>query len=309
MILRLALLSLALAPAAGAFELELPVDCTSGETCFVQNYFDHDPTAAVADPFCGPLTYDGHDGTDIAIPTLADMAAGVTVRAAAAGTVRATRDGLPDNARFPAGQDCGNGLAITHPDGWETQYCHLKQGSILVTQGQTVAAGDPLGQIGLSGNTEFPHLHLSVRKGGAELDPFAPDATATCGTAGPDLWQPDIAYLAGGIAGIGLSPAIPAFDAIKAGTTAPVTPASPAMVVWAHIFGARQGDEITLSITGPQGGVIADTVMIDRTQARSFRAIGKKARGAWPAGGYSATALLMRGGVELDRATLTVTLP
>lgn len=309
MILRSALLSLALAPAAGAFELGQPVECTLGETCFVQNYFDHDPGPGVADPSCGPLGYDGHDGTDFALPTLADMQAGVTVRAAAAGVVRATRDGLPDTAQFPPGQDCGNGLAIIHDGGWETQYCHLKQGSIRVTQGQSVQAGDPLGQIGLSGNTEFPHLHLSVRRNGAELDPFAPDATATCGAGGPDLWQPDIAYVAGGIVGLGLAPAIPEFAAIKAGTTDPVTTASPAMVVWAHLFGQRQGDRLALSLTGPEGEVIADTIPLDRTQARSFRALGKKARAPWPAGTYTATAILLRDGDELDRAETTVTLP
>lgn len=301
--IRIALIALALAPPAGAFELVLPVDCTIGDTCFVQNYVDHDTGPAVADPYCGPLSYDGHDGTDFAIPTLADMARGVTVRAAAGGTVRAIRDGVPDTQPFPTGQDCGNGIAITHADEWETQYCHMKQGSILVTPGQTVTAGAPLGQIGLSGNTQFPHLHLSVRHAGAELDPFAPDAP-TCGGANADLWRDPLPYLGGGIVGVGLAPAIPDFDAIKSGTTAPVTTASSAMVVWAHLFGQRQGDLLRLSITGPSGKVIADTVSLDRTQARSFRAIGRKAAATWPAGDYSATAVLIRDGIELDRFAL-----
>lgn len=302
--IRLSLISLALALPAGAFELVQPVECTIGETCFIQNYFDHDPGPAVADPFCGPLGYDGHDGTDFAIPTLSAMQAGVTVRAAATGTVRAIRDGLPDDATYPAGQDCGNGLAIAHAGGWETQYCHLKQDSILVAAGQTVEAGAPIAQIGLSGNTQFPHLHLSVRKGGAELDPFSPEAT-TCGTVGEDLWRDPIPYLAGGIVGIGLSPALPEFDAIKAGTVDSATATSHALVIWAHLFGPRQGDELALSITGPQGEVIADTVTIDRTQARAFRAIGRK-KTAWPAGDYMASAVLTRDGVELDRASQLV---
>lgn len=305
--IKLSLISLALALPAGAFELVQPVDCTLGDTCFVQNYFDHDPGPAVADAFCGPLGYDGHDGTDFAIPTLADMARGVTVRAAAAGTVRAIRDGVPDTQPFPVGQDCGNGLAITHAGGWETQYCHLKRGSILVAAGQAVTAGTPLGQIGLSGNTEFPHLHLSVRRDGVEVDPFAPDAT-TCGAGGDDLWRDPLAYVAGGIVGVGLSPAVPEFDAIKSGTTATVTATSPAMVGWAHLFGVRQGDQLALSVTGPDGDVITDTVTIDRTQARSFRAIGRKAD-TWPAGEYTATAVLMRDGIELDRAVESVKIP
>lgn len=304
--IRLSLISLALALPAGAFELVQPVDCTIGTTCFVQNYFDHDPGPGVADPFCGPLGYDGHDGTDFAIPTLADMAAGVIVRAAAGGTVRAIRDGVPDTQPFPAGQDCGNGLAITHEGGWETQYCHLKQGSILVATGQTVAAGEALGQIGLSGNTQFPHLHLSVRKDGQELDPFAPAATS-CGAAGDDLWRDPMPYLGGGIVGIGLSPAVPEFDAIKAGTAPTAGAAASALVIWAHLFGPQRGDTLALSITGPDGEVIGDTVTVDRTQARAFRAIGRKGS-AWPAGGYTITAILTRNGIELDRVSQTVDL-
>lgn len=306
--IRSLIVTLALAPPAGAFELVLPVDCALGSTCFVQNYFDHDPGPAFADPFCGPLGYDGHDGTDFALPTLADMTRGVSVLAAANGTVRAIRDGVPDTQPFPAGQDCGNGIAITHGGGWETQYCHLKQGSILVTVGQTVTAGTPLGQIGLSGNTEFPHLHLSVRKDGAELDPFAADAP-TCGAASADLWQAPLPYVAGGIVGIGLSPAVPEFDAIKAGTAATVTATSPALVIWAHLFGQRPGDQLALGITGPTGEVIADTITLDRTQARSFRAIGRKANAAWTAGDYRAQAVLLRDGVELDRASLIMNVP
>ena len=59
-------IALTLAPAgmAGAFELGFPVDCVLGESCFIQNYFDHDTGPGLQDFTCGPLTYDGHDGTD-----------------------------------------------------------------------------------------------------------------------------------------------------------------------------------------------------------------------------------------------------
>ena len=135
-----------------------------------------------------------------------------------------------------------------------------------MAQGQTVTQGTPLGQIGLSGNTEFPHLHLSVRRNGADIDPFAPE-TSACGETGEDLWRDPMPYLAGGIVGIGLSPAVPDFATIKAGTTTSATTASPALVIWAHLFGQRQGDKLALSITGPTGEVISDTVTIERTQA------------------------------------------
>ncbi len=76
--------------------------------------------------------------------------------------------------------DCGNGLVIDHGDGWQTQYCQRKQGSVRGNNGQTVAAGDVLGQVGLSGRTLFPHLHISARKDGETVGPFQPDALDTC---------------------------------------------------------------------------------------------------------------------------------
>ena len=59
---------------AWALDLALPVDCTLGETCYIQQYFDHDPSTVWGDFTCGTLAYDGHDGTDFALPTRAAMA-------------------------------------------------------------------------------------------------------------------------------------------------------------------------------------------------------------------------------------------
>ena len=66
-------------------------------------YVDHDPGPGVRDYMCGGLTGDGHKGTDIAIRDLAAMAAGVEVRAAAAGVVDALRDGMADVSVDEAG--------------------------------------------------------------------------------------------------------------------------------------------------------------------------------------------------------------
>lgn len=317
MIRTLAVASLALASPAGAFDFALPVACTLGTDCHVQNYVDRDPGPGTADVACGHLTYDGHDGTDFALPTLEAMQAGVDVLAAAPGTVRGIRDGMPDIAiSDPAappldGRDCGNGVAIDHGDGWETQYCHMKQGSIAVRPGDRVETGQRLGQIGLSGNTEFPHLHLTIRKDGQARDPFAPDPATTCGTLPPDtLWSAPVAYDPFGFTAAGFATGVPEFAAIKAGLPSPATlPAdAPALVIWAAYFGPRQGDELTLSITGPQGEVIRQTQTVERTQAAAFRAIGKRLPpSGWPAGTYTGEAVLTRDGAELGRTTTTLT--
>ncbi|MEN9409766.1 MAG: hypothetical protein RL216_1740 [Pseudomonadota bacterium] len=316
MIRSLAILTLALASPAGAFDFAQPIACTLGTDCHVQNYFDRDPGPGTADVGCGNLTYNGHDGTDFALSNLAAMQAGVDVLAAAPGTVRGIRDGMPDIAiSDPAappleGRDCGNGVAIDHGDGWETQYCHMKLGSIRVRTGDRVETGQPLGQVGLSGNTEFPHLHLTIRRNGAELDPFAPEPATTCGTIPPDtLWSAPLAYDPFGFTGAGFFTGVPEWDAIKAGLDSPATlpTDAPALVLWASYFGPREGDALTLAITGPGGEVIRQTIPIDRTQAVAFRAVGKRTpQGGWPAGDYAGEVVMTRGGVELGRQSVTL---
>ena len=31
-----------------------------------------------------------------------------------------------------AGRNCGNGVTLDHGDGWQTQYCHMRRGSVAV---------------------------------------------------------------------------------------------------------------------------------------------------------------------------------
>lgn len=66
---------------------------------------------------------------------------------------------------------------------------------------------------------------------------------------------------------------------------------------------------LQLQITGPDGMVVAEDVTLDRTQAQSFRALGKRLSAAlWPSGSYTGTAILLRDGAEVDRASLTLAL-
>jgi Peptidase family M23 len=303
-----AVLTLALAVPAGAFELVQPVDCILGDTCYIQQYFDHDPGPAAADFTCGPLAYDGHDGTDFALPTRAAMEAGVAALAAAPGKVARVRDGMADFAPVTEARECGNAVVIEHGQGWETQYCHLKNGSVAVRPGDMVKAGTPIGLIGQSGMADFPHLHLSVRRNGRKLDPFSP-GDAACGAKAEDLWATDLLFEPGSLLDIGISPAVPEYEAIKAGLASPDLPAdAPALVVWAYFFGPRAGDIVRLSLTGPAGEVSVEDVVLEKTQAMAFRAIGRKLKtSGWPPGPYEGTAVLIRDGKELDRLHIGVT--
>lgn len=314
MIRALALLFFAPAP-AGAFDLAFPADCTLGESCFIQQYPDHDPGPGAQDFTCGPLSYDGHDGTDIAVPSLTAMQAGVAVRAAAEGTVKGLRDGMPDIAvSDPAApsvqnRECGNGVVIDHGGGWETQYCHLRQGSVAIRQGARVPAGAVLGLIGMSGQADFPHVHLSLRRNGREIDPFAP--AGNCGAEeSPGLWAVPVPYAPGGIIAAGFADAIPEYRALGEGLPPPrLTTAAPALVLWAYLFGGRAADRVALRITGPAGEVIAQEVVLEKTQARLFRAVGKRrGAGGWPEGRYEGEATLLRAGQTVDQTTVTITL-
>ncbi|TFL19973.1 M23 family metallopeptidase [Jannaschia formosa] len=292
-------LALLAAPAAAQdLSLRLPLDCRLGETCFIQQYVDADPGPGATDHTGGPLTYDGHRGTDFRVSDLEAMEAGVPVLAPADGIVRATRDGMADRIMTDpeevAGRECGNAVVLTHPGGWETQLCHLARGSVRVAEGDRLRAGDEVGRVGLSGSTQFPHVHLSVRRNGQEVDPFP---------AG--LWQDPPTYEPGGFLSIGFSDAVPDYAAVKAGTAdAPGLPVTaPALVLWASLFGGRVGDTVRLRILGPAGQeVFAHDALLDRTQAELFRAAGRRTPGeGWPQGLYRGEAVLLRDGTPVDR--------
>lgn len=303
------LLSLAAPVAAGELVLAPPIDCELGQSCYVQHYVDLDPSPAAQDFQCGDLTYDGHKGTDFAVQTLADMQRGVNVLAAAAGQVTGMRDGVADieysakTAEATKGRECGNGVVVRHSDGWETQYCHLKSGSITVKSGDQVSQGAVLGQVGLSGKTQFPHVHLSVRKDGEVVDPFAPDTENGCGFAGQGLWDREIFYAPAGLIYIGFTDGIPSYDAVKNGTAAQsvLAPDTNGLVLFAYVFGGRKDDIITLQIEGPNGKILSSDVVLEKDQAQLFRATGKRLKTSrWPAGDYTGIVTLMRGPYGLD---------
>lgn len=195
-------------------------------------------------------------------------------------------------------------MLIEHEGGWQTQYCHLKQFSITVNPGDPVAEGATLGQVGLSGNTEFPHLHISVRKDGTDIDPFDPDGTLACGTAAPQLWADPIPYQPGGIIGAGIATDVPTFEMVNQGLPGPATfpPDAPALILWAAVFGGQAGDQLSFGLIAPGGRILSETVTLEKTQARLFRAVGKRLTAArWQEGSYLGEVIHQRGTAEISR--------
>ena len=299
----LTILAIAAPLPALAIDLILPVDCVLGDTCYIQQFVDHDKSEDASDFRCGPQTYDTHKGTDFALPSQADLSLGFDVLAAADGIIYAIRDSMPDaiqgveGAPDVTGKECGNGLVIRHSEGWETQYCHMAKGSILVEVGQSVSAGDSLGHIGLSGKTQFPHLHFSVRKDGEVIDPFSPIGQS-CSNDSATLWSDELPTPAGGVVSAGFAPGIPEYLAVKAGTAAAESLAPDQNIVfWGFAFGGRQDDILRITILGPDGPFHTNEFKIERDKAQFMRASGRRAPvEGWPKGLYQGQASLIRDG-------------
>lgn len=290
------------APAQSAFKLGLPVDCTIGETCWLVNLVDLDPSPGVKDYRCASQTYDTHKGTDIAIRDVSIMKAGVPILASAPGVVRAVRDGMADRDASVSeensvkGVECGNGLVVDHADGWQTQYCHLRKDSLIVKQGDRIEKGQKLGLVGHSGKAAFPHLHLSVRRHNQVVDPFVGEKRAgSCGLGENALWDDNlIEALSGTVTTIfnaDFAPVPPKFSGILAGLyhDKALSRQAPALILWGVIYQIEKGDEVAMRIISPEGEVIHDYAnTIEKTQARRWLYSGKKRTTRfWPEGLYT----------------------
>lgn len=65
----------------------------------------------------------------------------------------------------------GNMVLINHGDGYKTRYAHMVKGSIKVSVGDYVEAGQTIGKVGSTGNSTGPHLHFEVIVNGETRNP------------------------------------------------------------------------------------------------------------------------------------------
>jgi len=302
----------------------LPIDCAIGENCFIQNYVDVDPGPAAVDYVCGGATYDGHKGTDFRVLSAA-AGEGVAVVAAAGGKVLRLRDSMQDRLMRDYGSrdelkrgigsnDCGNGVVIDHGEGWTTQYCHLRRGSISVKPGQSVQAGHRLGEVGYSGRADFAHVHLTVRHNEEVVDPFLGEAVgqpgdgqgqgASCKAGAgtfDGLWQPAIrdllAYDRHIIFDAGFAGTPPEHNALERDHRLDAPQAnSEALVFYARMMNLKAGDRIKVAVAGPDGFRAGSTTEpLERNKAVQFIFAGKKRTAErWPAGQYKGGVAVLR---------------
>ncbi|MET7396292.1 M23 family metallopeptidase [Dactylosporangium sp. NPDC005572] len=135
----------------------------------------------------------GHDGVDIA------AARGTPIHAAAAGVVirvacnAHTRDGSPHSCDIDGHPvdvlGCGWYVELRHPDATVTRYCHMLRRPH-VEAGEQVTVGHVIGQVGSSGHSSGPHLHLETHTGQPATKTNAVDPIRLFAQRGVDLTAP-----------------------------------------------------------------------------------------------------------------------
>lgn len=95
------------------------------------------------------------------------------------GTIVEIRATMPDNTMSPSGQrifpdsfdsygdtaGLGNYVIIKNGDEHFLMMAHFRQGTLTVSVGDQIEPGQYLGELGLSGDTAYPHLHIQMQDG------------------------------------------------------------------------------------------------------------------------------------------------
>lgn len=176
-------------------------------------------------PFGGSV-YKLHNGID-----LVELPGPSTVVAAKDGVVIAT-------PTEPTGG--GNVIVVDHGAGLTTTYMHLS--SRLVTVGERVWAGKPIGVEGTTGNSTGAHLHFTVKINGAPTDPrpwFAQNGITLPATHATGTAPAAVPVTPPGTSTSSPSPSLaPIAGTGTVGATKPVVTQLPAKV------GAYQGEQV-----------------------------------------------------------------
>jgi len=247
-------------------KFRLPIDCQFGKDCWIVNY--PDATAGRAengkDFTCGLRTYKKHKGTDFAIPDHRTMREGVAVLAPKSGVISSIRDGQKDGVFLKAGEKaigrfaCGNNVVIKHAKNWQSQLCHLREGSVSVKVGDRVNAGDPIGLVGMSGKTEFPHVHFSARYKGKHIDPFTNSRLGMgCGEKADSQWDPSVdpGYKETVVYAVGFSDHLLDAQQVKDDVLQKASQPTVAskLIAWAAVYGVKPDMTVNLEVLNPKG--------------------------------------------------------
>ena len=97
------------------------------------------------------------------------MHPGIDITAPLGSAIHPLSDGVVDSVdNFTEGY--GRNVVVKQHNGLVSLYAHM--GKIVVEEGQKVTRQTMLGEVGLTGRTTGPHLHLEIRKNGLPVNPL-----------------------------------------------------------------------------------------------------------------------------------------
>ena len=92
---------------------------------------------------------------------------GLDIAAITGTPIKVMADGVVTNASYSGSY--GKLIKVDHGNGVETWYAHTSK--MYVKKGQEVKAGDIIAEVGSTGNSTGPHLHLEIRLNGEHINP------------------------------------------------------------------------------------------------------------------------------------------
>jgi murein DD-endopeptidase MepM/ murein hydrolase activator NlpD len=95
---------------------------------------------------------------------------GIDIMTGSGATLVAASPGVVTQVTYSGGW--GQYIKIDHGSGVSTLYAHMIEGSQMVSPGQTVAAGTPIGLSGSTGYVTVAHLHFETYINGTRVDPM-----------------------------------------------------------------------------------------------------------------------------------------
>jgi hypothetical protein len=156
-------IALALAyPAAAQAVPKAYIPFPNGTQLHVEQAWGNDPGGCSS--HCSQYDYYAWDFVDKTRTPAATE--GMSIVSATNGMVVGHRNDFPGSC-YPSCSGTGsfgNYVFVHNDDGTYVEYLHMKMGSVVVTDGQRVEVGDPIGQVGRTGNTTGPHLHFGFQK-------------------------------------------------------------------------------------------------------------------------------------------------
>ena len=251
-----------------AIELIFPLKCSLGENCHIQYYYNHASGSDLQDYSCGSMTIPKVKGTSIRLSDTNELVKGYEIIAAAKGKITSVTSNIPDKIlteeikKQLQNQTCGNNVIIDHGEGWKTQYCHMMKDSIIVAPGDSVKGGAPLGLMGLSGLTSYPHLEFILTKNKKFIDPYDYSGNeGKCSEKPNSLWKNNslLSYPDSTIISSSFTNTLPNLQEVVLAGHHPIVlhHTIKKLTFWLQIIGAKKGDIHSIFIFNHKGDIIA----------------------------------------------------